>query len=112
MTKPPKHLGTTGAALWRDLHESYEWSDPGELSILDVLCTAADRITEARELIAREGICVPAPRGGTKVHPAHTVEKDNSNRLIAAWKALRLDADAAPAVQKFLGRPPGVNRAN
>ena len=110
--KPPNHLGRTGRQLWQQLHQSYEWNDPAELAILDVLCVSADRIAEARALIDKEGVCIPDRWGGTKVHPAHTVEKDNSNRLFAAYRALRLDAEAESVLPKFTGRPPGVRHAN
>ena len=110
--KPPNHLGTTGRKLWNNLHTSYEWNDPAELAILDVLCVSADRIAEARALIDRDGVVIPDRWGGVKSHPAHQIEKDNSNRLFAAYRALRLDAEAESVLPKFQGRPAGLRRAN
>lgn len=111
--KAPKHLGRTGRELWDNLHRAYEWDDPAELALLDVLCVSADRIAEARDLIGKQGICVEDRWGGVKVHPAHTIEKDNSNRFLAAYRALKLDADGDDTtIPKFLGRPPGIARAN
>jgi P27 family predicted phage terminase small subunit len=107
--KAPKHLQATGARLWVKIQESYEFGDV-ELAVLDVLCVAADRIAEAQALIAKEGVCIPDRWGGTKVHPAHTVEKDNSARMIAAFKALRLDLpDTSTGLPQFAGRPPDRN---
>ena len=107
MKQPPKHLQATGARLWRQVLENYEFTDV-ELPLLDVMCTSADRIAEAQAAIAKEGVCIPDRWGGTKVHPAHTVEKDASNRLIQAYKALRLDLpDTSTGLPTFTGRPPG-----
>ena len=107
MQKPPAHLGKTGTRLWTQVLGTYTFSDT-ELPILDILCTSSDRIAEARDLIASEGICVTDRFGGSKQHPATLIEKDASARLIAAYKALGLDRqEEESSVQKFLGRPPG-----
>lgn len=111
--KAPKHLGRTGRQLWDQLHTSYTWEDPAELTLLDVLCVSADRIADARALIDEQGICIPDRWGGVKTHPAHAVEKDAANRFMAAYKALRLDVEQNDdSMPRFLGRPPGVRHAN
>lgn len=107
MQKAPSHLGKTGTRLWKQVLSIYTFTDT-ELPILDILCTSADRISEARDLIAKEGICVQDRFGGSKQHPATLIEKDASARLIASYKALGLDRqEGGPSLPQFLGRPPG-----
>ena len=106
MMRPPKHLKSTGTRLWKQACESYEFGDV-DIPLLEMMCVACDRIAEAQAQIAKDGVTIPDRWGGVKVHPAHQVEKDNSTRLIQAYKALRLDLpDTATGMPVFTGRPP------
>jgi hypothetical protein len=70
---------------------------------LTLAAVALDRCTEARELIAAEGLTVPTANGGSKLHPACRVE---SASMIAFARLLReLDLDIEPPAED-VKRPP------
>src|SRR5687767_3040990 len=96
----PRHLHDAGKALWRGVLADYEVTDTHDLARLQAAAEAADRITQAREAVERDGAYVEG-RFGMKAHPALAIERDARTQLLRALRELGVDlAQAAPT------RPP------
>lgn len=74
-TGPPAHLKTAGSALFSAVLAEYELN-PAETELLLAACVALDRLTEARELLDRDGLVVDG-RAGLRAHPACMIERDS-----------------------------------
>ena len=74
------------------------------IKILILACEALDRISEAREVIAKEGAYYKDRFGKPKTHPALAVEKDNKIIFARLMRELCLDIEAPGDT----GRPPGL----
>jgi len=72
----------------------FDLRDGHHLSILGSACEAADRETQAREIIATEGL-VAETRSGPRPHPAVAIERDSRIAKLRALRELGLDL-AAP----------------
>lgn len=92
--KPPDHLGESGRQLWVALHEDYEILDADSIALLETACVCADRLAQARQIIAEEGPIARDRYNSPKMHPAMLVEKDARAGLIQSLKALDLDPGA------------------
>ncbi len=99
----PGHLKATGRAFWKRLHREYAIEDSAGLALLQTAAECADRIAEARAIIDAEGAVVRDRYGSPKAHPAHTVEKDARNQMLAAIKQLNVDLEPLADAP---GRPP------
>jgi hypothetical protein len=68
----------------------YDLRDGHHLSILTSACEAADRETQAREIIATDGL-VTETRSGPRPHPAVAIERDSRIAKLCAIRELGLD---------------------
>jgi P27 family predicted phage terminase small subunit len=84
------------AGFYRRVNRDYALSDHHRLVLLTA-CQAHDRMTQARALIDREGLTTPTARGGSRVHPAVTVERDSRVAFVRCLRELGLSDDPAEA---------------
>jgi hypothetical protein len=83
----PGHLSEESRRLWDEIVSEFEIRDAPGLAILASGLESRDRADEARRLLDVEGLTVAGSRGGTRAHPAVTIERDSR----AAWlQALKL----------------------
>ena len=85
----PRHLQADGRALWKRLTTEFRFDDGGSLELLDRACVAADRASQARAIIARDGLTVATARGLQK-HPAAVLERESVETLVRVFKLLGL----------------------
>ena len=101
----PKPLSTEAARWWRKLVDEYSVDDVAGRLLLMVALEAFDRMRQAQEAVARDGIAVTDRFKQVKAHPLCTVERDSRAQMLAALKALNLDIEPT---RDGPGRPPGV----
>jgi P27 family predicted phage terminase small subunit len=75
-------------------------------------CEAHDRMSQARDLLAREGITITTRHGEVRVHPAIAVERDARTAFVRAIRELGLAPDDEPDTPspprlsgRYAGRP-------
>jgi len=99
--KAPRHLKAATRRWWESV--ASDWLlEEHHLRLLTLAGEAWDRCTQARTLIAKEGLTVPTKAGGPRLHPAVRVETDA--RLAFARLLRELDLDVAPPAESK--RPP------
>jgi P27 family predicted phage terminase small subunit len=102
---PPATLSKAAAEQWRRLQFEFGITDAPGLLLLQTGLEAWDRMQEAQALIRRDGLVVPAANGGTRCHPAVSIERDSR---VAFQRALRqLNLDIVPT-RDGPGRPPNA----
>jgi P27 family predicted phage terminase small subunit len=101
---PPAHLSEPSQAWWRAIVADYELG-PHHLRLLEAAADAWDRMTQAREVLQREGLTIATEQGARK-HPAVAIEHDAAIRFARMMRELDLDSDA-PRIETFT-RPPGL----
>lgn len=97
--KPPRGLSADARRLWRSTVAAFEL-EPHHLAILEQACRALDRIGEARDAVARDGMTLEG-RFGAKAHPMLAVERDSRIAMMRGLRELGLDLET-PATS----RPP------
>lgn len=100
---PPKSLSKEARRLWLKLNREFDF-EPENLILLKTCLEAYDRLKEARELLDREGLTVPAATGGVKAHPGLQAEKMARSGFLQAWRMLQLEIEPP---NHEIGRPPG-----
>ena len=95
---PPRHLSPASRAFWRSVVSEYVL-EVHHLELLKLACQALDRCTEARAILAAEGLTIEG-RFGAKAHPAAAIERDAAVRAARLLRELGLDL--APSAS----RPP------
>jgi phage terminase small subunit len=85
----PADLSESAREIWVGIYSSAEIDDAARL-VLTELCRQHDRLRQAREVIAREGILVSG-RYGKKTNPACGVERDSSAAMLRCWRLLGFD---------------------
>ena len=98
---PPAHLSRASREWWISVISNYNL-EPHHLLLLQTACEALDRLQQAREILAIEGITV-AGLQGTKPHPAIAIERDSRIGFLRAHRELDLDAAGTNAP-----RPPAL----
>jgi P27 family predicted phage terminase small subunit len=73
--KAPAHLRADTAAWWKSVVRDYILQ-PHKLRLLQAACEAWDRLQQAREILARDGLTVEGREGGIRPHPAVAIERD------------------------------------
>ena len=81
---PPKHLSNEMQGFWRKITGDYALS-PEHEAILRVTCEQADRATQAREAIARDGMILDGHR-----HPLIGVEAKSTELFLRGIRDLGL----------------------
>jgi len=83
--------------LWHAVVTEYEMDAPG-LTLLKEACLALDRLRQAQEVLARDGIVIVDRWGQPRQHPATLVERDARNQVLKFIKELHLDIDVGASV--------------
>jgi len=102
-TPPPTHLSKASKAWWKAITEDFRL-ESWQLRTLTAAAEAWDRCTQARELVAAEGITVEDRFGVAKVHPAVAIERDSRLSFLRCVRELALEVDDEPAEV----RPPRI----
>jgi len=101
---PPDHLSPAMQAWWWAVVADYALN-PHHLRLLEAACDAWDRMVQARDALAREGLTVTT-KHGTKRHPCADIERDS--RLAFARLLRELDLDCEPPQERPGWRPPAI----
>jgi len=99
-TNPPKHLSATMRNWWVEVTNTYDMTTL-DLRRLQACCEAWDRMTAAREVLAKDGMFYTDANGSPRKHPACNVEAEARIAFLRAAREIGLDTEAAPEV-----RPP------
>ena len=103
----PRHLSPASRKLFRQLAGDYELDrEPHALETLRLACEALDRCSEAREVLAAEGVIVRDRFGQVRAHPAVAIERDSRLAVLRGFRELALEGGTPDDV-----RPPRVNGA-
>lgn len=73
--KPPADLRRETAAWWRVVTRDYDL-EMHHLRMLEAACRAWDRMEQAREILARDGLTCTTADNGLKAHPCVGIERD------------------------------------
>ncbi len=103
--RPPKGLSREAKSWWRKLVAEYAIEDEAGFLMLQTSLEAFDRMRQAQGVLKEDGLVVTDRWGQKKAHPLVTVERDSRAQMLAALKALNLDAEP---LRSGPGRPPGV----
>jgi phage terminase small subunit len=101
---PPPHLAEPSAQWWRAVVADYELG-PHHLRLLEAAADSWERMTQAREVLQREGLTVATEHGQRK-HPCVAIEHDAAIRFARLMRELDLDSDG-PRPEVY-SRPPGL----
>jgi P27 family predicted phage terminase small subunit len=101
---PPAHLSEEMQAWWRAVVAEYEF-ERHHLLLLETACDAWDRLQEARDVLAREGLTIETSTG-QKMHPAVIIERDSRTAFVRTVR--ELDLDMVPAADSQSFRPPAL----
>jgi phage terminase small subunit len=102
--RPPKHLSKAAKVWWRLVFATYSMDESGSF-LLRTALECFDRIDQAREAIATDGLVIEDPLTKQKrMHPCLRVEKEARTGLLAAWRMLHIDIEPPKSTT---GRPPG-----
>lgn len=94
--EPPEWVQPPEREFWTATVRDYEVEGPA-LAMLEVACSAMQRLREAREVLDREGLVVPGRYEGTsRPHPLVAVERDARVQLLRALRELDLDGETLP----------------
>jgi P27 family predicted phage terminase small subunit len=104
--KPPADLSREAKALWARIYAEVDL-DSAAVLLLDTLCQQFDRMTAARQLVAKEGMVVEettaAGNKKQRAHPACAIERDAAATMTRCWRLLGFDQ--MPVNE--MGRPAG-----
>lgn len=90
LPKPPKHLSKEAKRKWGEFVAAWDFNLDA-LLILRTALEAFDRMNQAREILAREGITILDHNGVIKSHPCVGIERDSRSAMNRAFKQLGLD---------------------
>lgn len=94
--EPPDWVQPPERAFWEATVRDYVIEGPA-LAMLEVACSAMQRLREARDVLDREGLVIPGRyEGMTRQHPLVTVERDARVQLLRALRELDLDGESLP----------------
>ena len=91
--KAPVHLSDSTRVWWRSVVREYQL-EPHHLRLLQAAAECWDRLQQARELLARDGLVIEGREGGMRPHPAAAIERDS--RIAFARLIRELDLDVEP----------------
>jgi P27 family predicted phage terminase small subunit len=110
LQKAPDHLSAAMKAWWADVLARHGVPDSHRLYLLEAACGAWDRMEEARQTLAREGITVGG-RYGPRTHPAVGIERDSRAAFARILKQLDLDPPP-PSLSRTLAPAPRAHDGN
>jgi P27 family predicted phage terminase small subunit len=103
---PPRHLSKESKAWWKAIVADFELAD-WQHRTLTSAAEAHDRMSEARELLAAEGIVLADRFGQSRAHPAVAIERDARTAYLRAVRELALEVDG-PVSSPVSARPPRI----
>jgi P27 family predicted phage terminase small subunit len=101
---PPAHLSEPSQAWWRAVVADYELG-PHHLRLLEAAADSWEQMTQAREVLQREGLTVATEHGQRK-HPCVAIEHDAAIRFARLMRELDLDSEGPHP--ELYARPPGL----
>jgi P27 family predicted phage terminase small subunit len=101
--KPPKHLSKEVGQWWSQVADTYEL-EAHHLRLLQCAAEAWDRMQQAREAVAAQGLTFTDSRGSIKANPAVAIERDSRTAFVRLVRELDLDE----AMGKLDARPPAL----
>jgi P27 family predicted phage terminase small subunit len=101
-TKPPAHLSKEAREWWQSVTTDFDL-EPHHLKLLQAACEAWDRMTLARDAVAKDGLTFRDDKGNLKANPAVAIERDA--RTLFARLLRELDLDAGTLSER---RPPAL----
>ena len=104
LPKPPAHLTESTRVWWRSVVRDYAL-EPHHLRLLQAACEAWDRLQQAREALASDGLTVKGREGGIRPHPAVAIERDSRVGFSRLIRELDLDVEGPSASGR---RPPAL----
>jgi P27 family predicted phage terminase small subunit len=102
--RPPAGLSTEAKGWWRRIVGEWELDDAGFL-LLESALECFDRMRQAQELLAKDGLVIQDRFGQSKSHPAATIERDSKAGMLRALRALNLNIEP---LHEGVGRPGGT----
>jgi hypothetical protein len=87
----PAHLGRHGREFYAAQVADYKITRPARLELLTRAAEALDRLRQAQEAIAKDGLMADG-----KIHPAAKVEKEARDGFLAAMRMLKLWEERKP----------------
>jgi P27 family predicted phage terminase small subunit len=100
--KAPAHLAESTRAWWRAVVRDYQL-EPHHLRLLQAASECWDRLQQARELLARDGLVTEGREGGLRPHPAIAIERDARTGFARLLR--ELDLDVEPPASSRSGPP-------
>ena len=101
---PPKHLSREAKSIWRKVLEGYELED-WHCRVLQSALEAWDRMQQARETLAADGVTYTDRFGAPRKHPAVSIEENSRVAFLRAMRELDLEAETVSET-----RPPNLKR--
>lgn len=98
--KPPEHLRDDTRRWWSGVVESFELEEH-HLRLLTLAAESWDRCSEAREVLAREGLTYTDRFGQPHARPEVAIERDSKISFARLVRELSLDVEPPSEV-----RPP------
>lgn len=96
LPEPPEWVQPPEREFWDATVRDYVVEGPS-LAMLEVACSAMQRLREARAVLDVEGLVVEGRYAGTsRPHPLVAVERDARVQLLRALRELDLDGEPLP----------------
>ena len=89
----PSHLQENNRRWYRSVVRDYQL-EPHHLKLLQAAAEAWDRLGQAREQIAKDGLVVTGSEGSLKAHPCVGIERDSRLAFARLIRELDLDVEA------------------
>ncbi len=96
---PPRHLSADAKRWWRQVLAEYELEDH-HLRLLQLAAESWDRASEARRILATEGIMVTNRFGERRKHPAVSVEENARLAFVRCLRELDLEGEPHPGYRR------------
>jgi hypothetical protein len=106
---PPKGLGATGRALWRDTVAGYTFTTT-ELALLRELCRATDTATRLTTHAKGVSVTVKGSRNQPIVHPVFAEIRANQEIIARLSRTLNLPDDRRNQGKRRVKSAPRINR--
>jgi phage terminase small subunit len=101
----PEYLSDKSKKLWGE-YVGEEIKSPGRLELFRVALESLDRIDEARQIIATEGLTIATGKTGLlHGHPVLAIEKEAKGTFLKIWKTLFLDRNGRFEKDIFFNQP-------
>ncbi len=102
--KPPQHLSSEAKGWWTKFQDEYSVDDEAGLLLMQTALEAFDRMKDAQQIVAKDGLMVKDRFDQLKAHPLLTTERDSRAQMMAALKSLNFDLEP---LRDAPGRPGG-----